>query len=54
MTSPTPPPPPPQRSLGSRAAGGAALTMLGQSVKMVVQFGGIILLARLLSLTTTD
>lgn len=46
MTSPTPPPP---RSLGSRAAGGAAVTMIGQSAKMVVQFGGIILLARLLT-----
>lgn len=44
-----PPTPPPQRSLGSRAAGGAAVTMIGQSAKMVVQFGGIILLARLLT-----
>ncbi|WP_031340909.1 lipopolysaccharide biosynthesis protein [Xanthomonas maliensis] len=42
-------PPPPQRSLGSRAAGGAAVTMIGQSAKMVVQFGGIVLLARLLT-----
>ncbi|QOF06909.1 lipopolysaccharide biosynthesis protein [Xanthomonas campestris] len=45
MTSPTPPP----RSLGSRAAGGAAVTMIGQSAKMIVQFGGIVLLARLLT-----
>ncbi len=42
-------PSPPQRSLGSRAAGGAAVTMAGQGAKMVVQFGGIVLLARLLT-----
>ncbi|WP_425478634.1 lipopolysaccharide biosynthesis protein [Pseudoxanthomonas winnipegensis] len=35
--------------LGSRAAAGAAKTMAGQGARMVVQFGGIILLARLLS-----
>lgn len=40
---------PPERSLGSRAAGGAAVTMAGQLAKMVVQFGGIVLLARLLT-----
>lgn len=38
-----------QRSLASRAAGGAAVTMAGQATKMVVQFGGIVLLARLLT-----
>ncbi|HBK46226.1 MAG TPA: lipopolysaccharide biosynthesis protein [Xanthomonadaceae bacterium] len=43
------PVPPAQRSLASRAAGGAAVTMFGQAAKMVVQFGGIVLLARLLS-----
>ncbi len=41
--------PTPQRSLASRAAGGAAVTMAGQVLKMTVQFGGIVLLARLLS-----
>lgn len=40
---------PPQRSLASRAAGGAAVTMVGQATKMLVQFGGIVLLARLLT-----
>ncbi len=40
---------PPERSLGARAAGGAAVTMAGQLAKMVVQFGGIVLLARLLT-----
>lgn len=40
---------PPSRSLASRAAGGAAVTMAGQALKMVVQFGGIVLLARLLT-----
>lgn len=38
-----------QRGLGAIAAKGAATTMLGQFGKIVVQFGGIILLARLLS-----
>lgn len=36
-------------SLGRLAAGGAVLTMGGQLVKIVVQFGGIVLLARLLT-----
>lgn len=47
----TPPtkPPPPQRSLGSHAARGAAVTMGGQAAKIGIQFGGIILLARLLT-----
>lgn len=40
---------PPSPSLGARAAGGAAKTMAGQAAKIVVQFGGIVLLARLLS-----
>ena len=35
--------------LGARAAGGAAVTMAGQGMRMLVQFGGIILLARLLT-----
>lgn len=43
------PAPAPQRSLASRAAGGAAVTMVGQGAKMLVQFGGIVLLARLLT-----
>ncbi|WP_434027706.1 lipopolysaccharide biosynthesis protein [[Pseudomonas] boreopolis] len=42
-------PPTPPRSLASRAAGGAAVTMAGQAAKMAVQFGGIVLLARLLT-----
>jgi PST family polysaccharide transporter len=42
-------PPGSTSGLGSRAATGAAKTMAGQGVRMVVQFGGIILLARLLS-----
>ncbi|WCE06453.1 lipopolysaccharide biosynthesis protein [Pseudoxanthomonas sp. JBR18] len=42
-------PPGSTSGLGSRAAAGAAKTMLGQGARMVVQFGGIILLARLLS-----
>lgn len=41
-------PTPPLR-LGARAAGGAAVTMAGQGLRMLVQFGGIILLARLLT-----
>lgn len=41
--------PPPPRSLASRAAGGAAVTMVGQGAKILVQFGGIVLLARLLT-----
>ncbi len=45
----TPRPAAPQPGLGARAAGGAAVTMAGQLAKMVVQFGGIILLARLLT-----
>jgi PST family polysaccharide transporter len=40
---------PSQGTLGVTAAKGAATTMLGQLGKIVVQFGGIILLARLLS-----
>ncbi|MDH5835573.1 lipopolysaccharide biosynthesis protein [Luteimonas kalidii] len=40
---PTPP------RLGVRAAGGALVTMGGQGVRALVQFGGIILLARLLT-----
>ncbi|SEK80629.1 polysaccharide transporter, PST family [Pseudoxanthomonas sp. GM95] len=42
-------PPGSTSNLGSRAAAGAAKTMAGQGARMVVQFGGIILLARLLS-----
>lgn len=42
-------PPGSTSGLGSRAAAGAAKTMAGQGARMVVQFGGIILLARLLS-----
>lgn len=41
--TPTPP------RLGVRAAGGALVTMTGQGVRALVQFGGIILLARLLT-----
>jgi PST family polysaccharide transporter len=36
-------------TLGARAAGGALVTMGGQLAKITVQFGGIIVLARLLS-----
>lgn len=42
-------PPPVERSLASRAASGAAVTMGAQLAKIAVQFGGIVLLARLLS-----
>lgn len=35
--------------LGARAAGGAAVTMAGQGMRMLVQLGGIVLLARLLT-----
>ncbi|HHW4678111.1 MAG TPA: lipopolysaccharide biosynthesis protein [Xylella sp.] len=38
-----------QRSLASRAAGGAVVTMLGQGARMVVQLAIIVLLARLLT-----
>ena len=41
--------PKPSSRLGARAAGGAAVTMVGQGMRMLVQFGGIILLARLLT-----
>lgn len=41
--------PTPGPSLGSRAARGAAVTMGGQVAKILVQFGGIIVLARLLN-----
>lgn len=40
-------PPPP--GLGARAAGGAAVIMVGQLAKITVQFCGIVLLARLLT-----
>jgi len=40
---------PPAPRLGARAAGGAFVTMAGQGVRVAVQFGGIILLARLLT-----
>ncbi|HYG07626.1 MAG TPA: lipopolysaccharide biosynthesis protein [Stenotrophomonas sp.] len=39
----------PAPRLGARAAGGAFVTMAGQGVRVAVQFGGIILLARLLT-----
>ncbi len=39
----------PTPRLGARAAGGAFVTMAGQGVRVAVQFGGIILLARLLT-----
>ncbi|WP_454829799.1 lipopolysaccharide biosynthesis protein [Pseudoxanthomonas wuyuanensis] len=42
-------PPPAERSLAARAASGAAVTMGAQLAKVAVQFGGIVLLARLLS-----
>src|SRR5690606_23510413 len=41
--------PSPARSLGSIAARGAILTMGGQGVKIMLQFCGIVILARLLS-----
>ena len=40
---------PPPRSLGSIAARGAVLTLGGQGVKIMLQFCGIVVLARLLS-----
>ncbi|HHW4681468.1 MAG TPA: oligosaccharide flippase family protein, partial [Xylella taiwanensis] len=38
-----------QRSLASRAAGGAVVTILGQGARVVIQFAIIVLLARLLT-----
>ncbi|MCR6685096.1 lipopolysaccharide biosynthesis protein [Pseudoxanthomonas sp.] len=49
MSGQAPPLPLPPPRLGARAAGGAAVTMAGQGVRMLVQFGGIVLLARLLT-----
>lgn len=50
VTTAAPPPPRAgERSLGARAASGAAVTMAGQLLKIMVQFGGIVLLARLLT-----
>src|SRR5690606_41083233 len=40
---------PPPHSLGSIAARGAVLTLGGQCVKIMLQFCGIVVLARLLS-----
>ncbi|HEX2083580.1 MAG TPA: oligosaccharide flippase family protein, partial [Xanthomonadaceae bacterium] len=39
----------PAPSLGRIAAGGALVTMGGQLLKIAVQFGGVVLLARLLT-----
>ncbi|HHW4673437.1 MAG TPA: oligosaccharide flippase family protein, partial [Xylella fastidiosa subsp. pauca] len=38
-----------ERSLASRAVGGAVVTMLGQGARVVIQFSIIVLLARLLN-----
>lgn len=42
-------PQPIERGLGSQAAGGAVTTMFWQGVRVVIQFGGIVFLTRLLT-----